>query len=668
MLLAVPLAPLAGSVLAGIFGTAFGGNKFGRGVSHSLTILGVLLSFVLSALVFQSVVYDGARFDATIYEWMEIGGVKMEIGFLIDSITAMMMCVVTFVSLMVHIYTIGYMAEDEGYNRFFSYISLFTFSMLMLVMSNNLLQLFFGWEAVGLVSYLLIGFYFKKPTATFANMKAFLVNRVGDFGFIIGIGLIYAYTGTFNYSEIFAKLPELQATMLPGTGWLLLTVTGICLFIGAMGKSAQFPLHAWLPDSMEGPTPISALIHAATMVTAGIFMVSRMSPLYELSDTALNFILVIGAITALFMGILGIIQNDIKRVIAYSTLSQLGYMTVALGASAYSVAVFHLMTHAFFKALLFLGAGSVIMGMHHNQDIRWMGGVRKYMPITWITFLLGNLALIGTPFFSGFYSKDAIIEAVHASTLPGAGFAYFAVLAGVFITAFYSFRLYWIVFHGQERYDQNPDAHHDHAHDDHHHGHDAKPHESPWVVTLPLVLLAIPSVVIGAIALMPMLFGDFFNGVIFVDGSKHPAMAELAQAIHGWVPMALHGFSAPPFWLALAGVVVSYVFYMVKPEIPAAIMAFSKKIGLYQVLEGKYGVDWVYENIFARGARAFGTVFWRVGDQALIDGAVVNGSWKVVGKIASVVRWFQSGYIYHYALVMILGVFLLMTYFVWLNK
>ena len=668
MLLAVPLAPLAGSVLAGIFGTAFGGNKFGRGVSHSLTILGVLLSFVLSALVFQSVVYDGARFDATIYEWMEIGGVKMEIGFLIDSITAMMMCVVTFVSLMVHIYTIGYMAEDEGYNRFFSYISLFTFSMLMLVMSNNLLQLFFGWEAVGLVSYLLIGFYFKKPTATFANMKAFLVNRVGDFGFIIGIGLIYAYTGTFNYSEIFAKLPELQATMLPGTGWLLLTVTGICLFIGAMGKSAQFPLHAWLPDSMEGPTPISALIHAATMVTAGIFMVSRMSPLYELSDTALNFILVIGAITALFMGILGIIQNDIKRVIAYSTLSQLGYMTVALGASAYSVAVFHLMTHAFFKALLFLGAGSVIMVMHHNQDIRWMGGVRKYMPITWITFLLGNLALIGTPFFSGFYSKDAIIEAVHASTLPGAGFAYFAVLAGVFITAFYSFRLYWIVFHGQERYDQNPDAHHGHAHDDHHHGHDAKPHESPWVVTLPLVLLAIPSVVIGAIALMPMLFGDFFNGVIFVDGSKHPAMAELAQAIHGWVPMALHGFSAPPFWLALAGVVVSYVFYMVKPEIPAAIMAFSKKIGLYQVLEGKYGVDWVYENIFARGARAFGTVFWRVGDQALIDGAVVNGSWKVVGKIASVVRWFQSGYIYHYALVMILGVFLLMTYFVWLNK
>lgn len=670
MLLAVPLAPLAGSALAGIFGTAFGGNKFGRGASRSLTILGVLVAFVLSAMTFQSVVFEGATFNQTIYEWMTVGSLKMEVGFLIDSLTAMMMCVVTFVSLMVHIYTIGYMEEDDGYNRFFSYISLFTFSMLMLVMSNNLLQLFFGWEAVGLVSYLLIGFYFKKESAIFANMKAFLVNRVGDFGFILGIGLIAAYTGTFNYSEIFAKLPEIQNTLLPGTTWLLVTVTAICLFIGAMGKSAQFPLHAWLPDSMEGPTPISALIHAATMVTAGIFMVSRMSPLYELSDTALNFILVIGSITALFMGILGIIQNDIKRVIAYSTLSQLGYMTIALGVSAYSVATFHLMTHAFFKALLFLGAGSVIMGMHHNQDIRWMGGVRKYMPITWITFLLGNLALIGTPFFSGFYSKDAIIEAVHASHLPGAGFATFAVLAGVFITAFYSFRLYFIVFHGKERYDQNPDAHHDdhHGHDDHGHGHDAKPHESPWVVTGPLVLLAIPSVVIGAMALMPMLFGDFFKGVIYVDGSKHHAMAELAAEIHGWLPMALHGFQTAPFWLALAGVVVSYVFYMVKPEIPAAIKSFSQKIGLHQALEGKYGVDWVYENIFARGSRCLGTGLWKVGDQAIIDGAVVNGSWKLVGKIASVVRWFQSGYIYHYALVMILGIFLLMTYFVWLNK
>ncbi len=668
LLLAVPLAPLVGSVLAGIWGTAFGGNKIGRTGSSAWAIVGVLVSFLLSAYVFKSVVFEGSTFNETIYTWMVVGGLKMEVGFLIDSITAMMMCVVTFVSLMVHIYTMGYMAEDEGYDRFFSYISLFTFSMLMLVMANNLLQLFFGWEAVGLVSYLLIGFYYKKPTAIFANMKAFLVNRVGDFGFILGIGLIAAYTGTLNYSEIFAKLPEIQNTMLPGTGWLLVTVTAICLFIGAMGKSAQFPLHAWLPDSMEGPTPISALIHAATMVTAGIFMVSRMSPLFELSDTALNFIVVIGSITALFMGILGIIQNDIKRVIAYSTLSQLGYMTIALGVSAYSVSVFHLMTHAFFKALLFLGAGSVIMGMHHNQDIRWMGNVRKYMPITHWTFVIGSLALIGTPFFSGFYSKDAIIEAVHASHLPAAGFATFAVLAGVFITAFYSFRLYFIVFWGKERYDQNPDAHHGH-HDDHHgHGHDAKPHESPAVVTGPLLLLAIPSVVIGAIALAPMVLGDFFKGVIFVDGSKHHAMADLKENIHDWVSMALHGFTAAPFWLALAGVVVAFVFYMVKPAIPAAIMAASKKIGLYQVLEGKYGVDWVYENIFARGARVFGTVFWKVGDQAIIDGAIVNGSWKVVGKLGQLVRRFQTGYLYQYALVMILGIFALMTYFVWLNK
>ena len=475
-LLAVPLAPLAGALLAGVFGTTFGGNWIGRRLSHTLTILGVLVAFILSAMTLKSVALDGASFNETLYTWMVVGGLKMEVGFLVDSLTAMMMVVVTFVSLMVHIYTIGYMEEDDGYNRFFAYISLFTFSMLMLVMSNNLLQLFFGWEAVGLVSYLLIGFWFNKPSAIFANMKAFLVNRVGDFGFILGIGLIAAYTGTLNYGEIFAKSNELGALNFPGTGWMLVTVICICLFIGAMGKSAQFPLHVWLPDSMEGPTPISALIHAATMVTAGIFMVSRMSPLFELSDTALNFILVIGSITALFMGFLGIIQNDIKRVVAYSTLSQLGYMTVALGASAYSVAVFHLMTHAFFKALLFLGAGSVIMGMHHNQDIRWMGGVRKYMPITWITSLLGSLALIGTPLFSGFYSKDSIIEAVHFSHLPAAGFAHFAVLAGVFVTAFYSFRMYFLVFHGKERFDQNPDAHHgDHHGHDHHH----EPHESP---------------------------------------------------------------------------------------------------------------------------------------------------------------------------------------------
>ncbi|MBO0942620.1 NADH-quinone oxidoreductase subunit L [Acidovorax temperans] len=659
-LLAVPLAPLAGALLAGVFGTTFGGNWIGRRLSHTLTILGVLVAFILSAMTLKSVALDGARFNDTLYTWMVVGGLKMEVGFLVDSLTAMMMVVVTFVSLMVHIYTIGYMEEDEGYNRFFAYISLFTFSMLMLVMSNNLLQLFFGWEAVGLVSYLLIGFWFNKPSAIFANMKAFLVNRVGDFGFILGIGLIAAYTGTLNYGEIFAKSNELGALSFPGTGWMLVTVICICLFIGAMGKSAQFPLHVWLPDSMEGPTPISALIHAATMVTAGIFMVSRMSPLFELSDTALNFILVIGAITALFMGFLGIIQNDIKRVVAYSTLSQLGYMTVALGASAYSVAVFHLMTHAFFKALLFLGAGSVIMGMHHNQDIRWMGGVRKYMPITWITSLLGSLALIGTPLFSGFYSKDSIIEAVHFSHLPAAGFAHFAVLAGVFVTAFYSFRMYFLVFHGKERFDQNPDAHHGdhHGHDDHH-----EPHESPWVVTVPLVLLAIPSVVVGFMFIQPMLFGDFFKDVIFVDAAKHPAMAKLGEIFHGPVAMALHGLQTAPFWLALAGVALSYYMYMVNPALPAGIKARVQP--LYRLLENKYYLDWINENILAKGARALGVGLWKVGDQAIIDGGVVNGSWKLVGAISGVVRWVQSGFIFHYALVMILGVFALMTWFVW---
>jgi len=665
-LLAVPLAPLVGALAAGILGTSFGGNWIGRRLSHSLTILGVLVAFIISAMTLKSVAVDGARFNETLYTWMNVGGLKMEIGFLVDGLTAMMMCVVTFVSLMVHIYTIGYMEEDEGYNRFFAYISLFTFSMLMLVMSNNMLQLFFGWEAVGLVSYLLIGFWFNKPTAIFANMKAFLVNRVGDFGFILGIGLIAAYAGTLNYGEAFAKADELSKLTFPGTGWMLVTVVCICLFIGAMGKSAQFPLHVWLPDSMEGPTPISALIHAATMVTAGIFMVARMSPLFELSDTALSFIMVIGAITALFMGFLGIIQNDIKRVVAYSTLSQLGYMTVALGASAYSVAVFHLMTHAFFKALLFLAAGSVIIGMHHNQDIRWMGGVRKYMPITWITSLLGTLALIGTPLFAGFYSKDSIIEAVHESHLAGAGFAYFAVLAGVFVTAFYSFRLYFLVFHGKERFDQNPDAHH-HGHDDHGH-HDAhhEPHESPWVVTVPLILLAIPSVVIGFMTIEPMLYGDFFKGAIFVNLEKHPAMEELKQLFHGPAQMALHGLMAPPFWLALGGTVLAWYMYMVNPALPAAIKRMFMPV--FTLLENKYYLDWFNENVLARGTRLLGTALWKGGDQKLIDGALVNGSWKVIGWVSGVVRRLQSGYIYHYAFGMIIGVFVLMTYFVWLNR
>lgn len=661
LLLAIPLAPLAGAIIAGFFGKAVG-----RRGSHIATILGVLISFILSAIVLKDVVLHDAKFNATIYEWMVLGGLKMEIGFLIDSLSAMMMCVVTFVSLMVHIYTIGYMEEDEGYQRFFSYISLFTFSMLMLVMANNFLQLFFGWEAVGLVSYLLIGFWYTKPTAIFANMKAFLVNRVGDFGFILGIGLIVAYTNSLNYTEVFGQSAEYAKLAFPGTDWMLITVTCICLFIGAMGKSAQFPLHVWLPDSMEGPTPISALIHAATMVTAGIFMVARMSPLFELSDTALSFIIVIGSITALFMGFLGIIQNDIKRVVAYSTLSQLGYMTVALGASAYSVAVFHLMTHAFFKALLFLAAGSVIIGMHHDQDIRNMGGLRKYMPITWITSLLGSLALIGTPLFSGFYSKDSIIEAVHETHIWGAGFANFAVLAGVFVTAFYSFRMYFLVFHGKEHFHHKPfppeddHAHDDHGHDDHH-AH--TPHESPWVVTLPLVLLAIPSVLIGFFTIGPMLHGEFFKDVIFVNAELHPAMEELGKIFHGPLAMAVHGLMTLPFWLALAGVVTAYVFYMVKPEIPAAIKRTFQPI--YTLFENKYYMDWFNEHILAAGARALGTGLWKGGDAAIIDGVVIDGSAKAVGGIAGLVRLFQTGYLYWYALVMILGVIGLMTWQLW---
>jgi len=634
----------------------------------------VLVSFVLSASVLLKVIQEGARFNETLYTWMVVGGLKMEVGFMVDGLTAMMMCVVTFVSLMVHIYTMGYMEEDDGYNRFFAYISLFTFAMLMLVMSNNMLQLFFGWEAVGLVSYLLIGFWYNKPSAVFANLKAFLVNRVGDFGFILGIGLIAAFAGTLNYTEIFGKAGELAKLTFPGTSWMLVTVICICLFIGAMGKSAQFPLHVWLPDSMEGPTPISALIHAATMVTAGIFMVARMSPLFELSDTALSFILVVGSITALFMGFLGIIQNDIKRVVAYSTLSQLGYMTVALGVSAYSVAVFHLMTHAFFKALLFLAAGSVIMGVHHNQDIRWMGGLRKYMPITWITSLIGSLALIGTPLFSGFYSKDSIIEAVHESQLWGAGFANFAVLAGVFVTAFYSFRMYFLVFHGKERFDQNPDAHHAVHHDAHHNSeHDAQqdthhdhaeehqPHESPWVVTMPLILLAIPSVLIGYLTINGMLYGDFFKDAIFVDATKHQGMNEMASKFHGAMEMAAHGLTTMPFWLALAGVVAAYYMYMVNQALPVKIKSWFKPINT--LLENKYYFDWFNENVLAAGARRLGGLLW-ASDKHVIDGGAVNGSWKLVNLISGMVRRIQTGYIYHYAFWMIAGVFALLTYFV----
>ena len=656
LLLVIALAPLVGAIVAGLFGKAVG-----RTGAHLVTTGSVALSFALSCWVLKQVV-AGAHYDGTVYTWMQVGHLQMDVGFLIDSLSALMMVVVTFVSLCVHVYTIGYMAEDPGYQRFFAYISLFTFSMLMLVMSNNLLQLFFGWEAVGLVSYLLIGFWYERPSAAFANMKAFIVNRVGDFGFILGIGLLLANTGSLHYADIFAQAPALAKLSFPGTGWALITVICICLFIGAMGKSAQFPLHVWLPDSMEGPTPISALIHAATMVTAGIFMVSRMSPLFELSDTALSFILVIGSITALFMGFLGVVQNDIKRVIAYSTLSQLGYMTAALGASAYPVAMFHLMTHAFFKALLFLAAGSVIIGMHHDQDIRHMGGLRKYMPITWITFLIGTLALCGTPFFAGFYSKDSIIDAVAASHLAGSGFASFAVTASVFVTALYSFRVYFLVFHGEERFRKLKHDHHHGHHDDHGHHAPLEPHESPWVVTLPLVLLAIPSAVIGYVAIKPLLFGGFFNGAITVNTAAHPAMSHLAEEFHGPLAMALGSFTALPLWLAIAGFVVAWYCYLINPAVPAAI---KRTFGFIDdILEHKYYMDWINEHIIAAGARLLGQGLWKGADAGLIDGLMVNGSARLVGFAATLVRQLQTGFIYYYALAMIGGVVVFMWLYV----
>ncbi len=662
--LLIVLLPLLAAVVVGLFG-----RKLPHAAAHWLTIGAVGTAFLLSVSMLNATL-DGYVFNGNIYTWLQSGNLQFNVGFLIDNLSAMMMVVVTFVSLMVHIYTVGYMAEDPGYTRFFSYISLFTFAMLMLVMSNNFMQLFFGWEAVGLVSYLLIGFWYKRPTAIYANLKAFLVNRVGDFGFLLGIGMVLYYCGSLDYVTVFQAAPKLanmQVNIIPNVPWPLMTVTCILLFIGAMGKSAQVPLHVWLPDSMEGPTPISALIHAATMVTAGIFMVARMSPLFELSTTALSFVMIIGAITALFMGFLGVIQNDIKRIVAYSTLSQLGYMTVALGASAYSVAIFHLMTHAFFKALLFLAAGSVIMGMHHDQDIRHMGNLKKYMPVTWITSLIGSLALIGTPFFAGFYSKDSIIEAAKFSHITGSSFAYFAVLIGVFVTAFYSFRLYFLVFHGKEKWREIKHS----RHDGHHHGLSATddPHEPGWVIKLPLILLAIPSVIIGYMTIEPMLFGHFFNGAILVDSTSHPAMMKLAhhyaENLHSPAGMALHGLLSLPFTLAVSGVVSAWIFYIKRPEIPAMIQ--HRFNGIYQILENKYGFDTFNERVFAGGARFIGNKLWQIGDVQLIDGAMVNGTANLIGRCSQVIRKLQSGLIYHYAFAMIIGVFLFLTFFIKIN-
>ena len=634
--IAIVLAPLIAAAVAGLFG-----HKIGRAGAHWVTILGVGVSFVLSLVVFKYLVYDGGEpFNGTVYSWAAMGRISFEVGFLVDRLTVLMMTVVTFVSLCVHVYTIGYMHDDDGYQRFFSYISLFTFAMLMLVMSNNFLQLFFGWEAVGVVSYLLIGFWYKRSTAIFANLKAFLVNRVGDFGFLLGIAALTMATGTLDYAATFSdadRLSHQTIEIIGGHPWSLLTFACICLFIGAMGKSAQMPLHVWLPDSMEGPTPISALIHAATMVTAGIFMVARMSPLFELSQTALGVVITIGAITAFLTGLLGIVQQDIKRVIAYSTLSQLGYMTVALGASAYAAGIFHLMTHAFFKALLFLAAGSVIIAMHHEQDIRKMGGLRKHLPITYWTSVIGTLALIGFPGFAGFFSKDALIEAVHASTTPGHTLAYWSVLLGVFVTSLYSFRLLFVVFHGKERMDHHTKEH---------------LHETPWVVTGPLIALAIPSIVIGWFTIGPVLFGDYFKGAIFNLAEQNP-LHEIAEEFHGPLDFVIHGFSGVAVYLAAAGALVAWYLYLQRPEIPARLLTqFS---GLNRVLQNKYYFDWFNENVLARASRGLGGLLWKVGDETVIDGGMVNGSARLVGVVSVVARGLQSGYLYHYAFAMIVG-------------
>jgi NADH-quinone oxidoreductase subunit L len=668
LLLAIPLLPLLAAIVAGLFG-----KLVGRVVAHTVTIAAVGTAFLLSAYTaWQLLSGQVGVYNDSVYTWLISDGVRMEVGFLVDTLSVLMMCVVTFVSLCVHVYTIGYMHEDPGYQRFFSYISLFTFAMLMLVMSNNFMQLFFGWEAVGVVSYLLIGFWYTRPTAIFANLKAFLVNRVGDFGFVLGIAGVVYYTGSLDYAEVFAKVPQIESAVFAlSDTWTVsaITLICICLFIGAMGKSAQVPLHVWLPDSMEGPTPISALIHAATMVTAGIFMVARMSPLFEASEAAMSFVLVIGATTALFMGFLGVVNNDIKRVVAYSTLSQLGYMTVALGVSAYSVAIFHLMTHAFFKALLFLAAGSVIMGMHHEQDMRKMGGLFKYMPITAITCWIGALALIGTPFFSGFYSKDLIIESVHESHRWGATYAYWCVLIGVFVTALYTFRQIFMTFHGTPRWKADG---HDHA-DDHGHGHGdhgshsdhgghggGTPHESPWVVTLPLVLLAIPSVVIGALTIQPLLFGGFFDGVIQVR-SANDVVAELGREFPGWLAFALKAPWHAAFWLALGGALTAWFVFLKQPAIAAA---FDRSLAAVRtVLDNKYYFDWFNEHVLAAGSRALGRIFWRGGDQAIIDGALVNGSAGLVGVLAGVVRRAQTGFLYSYAFWMVIGLALLLGWF-----
>ncbi|CDZ75929.1 NADH-quinone oxidoreductase subunit L [Legionella massiliensis] len=646
--LIIVLAPLFGSAIAGFFR-----NQIGRVGAHSVTIAGVGLSLLLSLYV-ACIILCGKHdpVNVNIYTWASGGEIfpyTFNIGFLIDQLTVVMLVVVNFVSFLVHIYSIGYMDDDDGYQRFFSYISLFTFMMLMLVTANNFLQLFFGWEGVGLVSYLLISFWYDRESAIQGGLKAFLVNRVGDFGFVLGIAMVLAYTGSLDYETVFRSANSMAGQsieLFAGHPWSVITVTCLLLYVGAMGKSAQVPLHVWLPESMEGPTPISALIHAATMVTAGVFMIARISPMVELSTVALSVILVIGATGALFTGILALVMNDIKRVVAYSTLSQLGYMMVAMGSSAFSAGIFHLLTHACFKALLFLGAGSVIIGMHHEQDMRKMGGLWSKMPITYVTFVIGSLALCAIPPFAGFYSKDTIIEAAKLSEIPGSAYAYYCVAIGAMVTAIYTFRSLFMTFHGKPRMDEHTLSH---------------LHESPWVVWLPLVILAIPSVIIGYILYMPMLYNTpgFFGSSLFVL-AEHNVLAEMAREVHSPIEAALHAPLSPVFWLTLAGVAIAWVCYIAVPAIPEKLaQRFS---WIYKLLLNKYGFDAFNEHVFVRGAKALGRLCYQAGDQRLIDGAVVNGTGRTLRWFAQKGRTIQSGYLYHYATFMILGLFVFLCW------
>ncbi len=721
LLLVALLTPLVGALIAGLVGTLFGGRLIHQRVSQVVTVVGVFISFICS-LVTLLAVMDGANFNKAVYTWMTVDRIRFEIGFLIDSLSAMMMTLVTFISLLVHIYSVGYMDDEDNISRFFSYISLFTFAMLSLVMSNNFIQLFFGWEAVGVMSYLLIGFWLEKTTAVSAGLKAFLVNRVGDFGFIIGIGLVFAFAGSLNYLDVFTLREQLATMTVPGLGLSVITAICLFLFVGAMGKSAQFPFHVWLPDSMEGPTPISALIHAATMVTAGIFMVARLSPLYELSEVALSVMVIIGALSALFLGLVAMVQTDIKRIIAYSTLSQLGYMVVALGASAYSAAVFHLMTHAFFKALLFLAVGSVILGMHHDQDIRNMGGLVKYMPWTYVAALMGSLALVGVPFFSGFYSKESIIGAIRASSVPGATVALIAVIIGLFVTGFYTFRLFFYVFHGRERFQRQQRVNLKMIEEKKEQQDDLigllpgeKPNESPWVIRLPLLLLAIPSVIVGYFSIGPLLFGTFFDNVIFIDHERHPAMYWMTLHFEDAFLMTLREIMMPSFWLAMAGIATAWYFYMVNPIMP--IWLSRKMRVVHRILVGQYYLDQLYGILFVRGLLGAGNGLWKWIDTVLIEnwiisrvfikgtrmlafyifrlgdidwivsnvlvkgtkrlgyllcekqdvvviGGVETKKIRTTGWFSLVIRYFQSGYLYQYVFVMIIGLLSLLFWFV----